>query len=319
MNRNFRVLLGVCVIVGVLFCAGSALHAGNYLLITDLGTSAEMIALGGIEGFSESSNTVFENPAALGTVAVGSVAFFSASVFEEVNYTNFSAAIGLQKWGTLGFGTMSAGVDDIPSTIETIEGLFTQSGSFNYKNTVTKIGYQYPLRNHLSFFRNVSLGVGYNSYSTTIGTVSASASNYDLGAFYDNSRTQLSLAIHNVVPTQVEYSDSADPDYSATESLTRQGIVAIQHRMGDWKLLAQGKRSLGDTLGSFGFKYVPGYLRGMSLIGGYKDFNVANKTGSSATFGVGIKVHGVSMHAAYERSSHADFDSILFFSAAVSY
>ena len=55
----------------LIFAATVSVDAASYLLLTDLGSSAEMIRKGNIEGYSVGSNSVFENPAGLYRVKQG--------------------------------------------------------------------------------------------------------------------------------------------------------------------------------------------------------------------------------------------------------
>ena len=86
-----------------------SIEAASYLMITDLGSSAEMIRRGNIEGFSLGSNAIFENPASLHKVNVLSTSVFSSQIMKEVNYRNVSIAFN-SDIGVFGFGYMDAGV-----------------------------------------------------------------------------------------------------------------------------------------------------------------------------------------------------------------
>ena len=49
-------------------------------MITDLGSSAEMIRRGNIEGFSKGSNAIFENPASLYNINLVSTSVFASQI-----------------------------------------------------------------------------------------------------------------------------------------------------------------------------------------------------------------------------------------------
>ena len=55
-----------------------------------MGTSARQIALGNVSGFSDSADSVFENPAALYRVDQFSLSLFSSKVMNEVQYNNLA-------------------------------------------------------------------------------------------------------------------------------------------------------------------------------------------------------------------------------------
>ena len=72
----------------MLFSAHS--FGASYLMITDLGSSAEMIRRGNVEGFSKGSNAIFENPAGLHHINIISTSVFASQIMQEVNYRNIS-------------------------------------------------------------------------------------------------------------------------------------------------------------------------------------------------------------------------------------
>jgi len=95
------------------FCSWSYARDADELLITDLGSSARMIALGGVEGFTWTSNAVFENPASLAKIKNHSISAFTSKIIDEVTYINLSYATRT-KYGQFGVGYMSASVGGIP-------------------------------------------------------------------------------------------------------------------------------------------------------------------------------------------------------------
>ena len=115
----------------------SPTFSANYDLITDFGTSADMISIGNIQGFSDSSSAIFDNPAALHTIKTFSMDVFSSTVFTEVTYQTISLAFPLLK-GTVGLGYMSSGVEDIPVTYLDGNGFVQTNTSFSVKSSVGK-------------------------------------------------------------------------------------------------------------------------------------------------------------------------------------
>ena len=87
----------------LLFCCflmQMTVASATFSMPSELGTSAEMIALGNVEGFSKSSNSVFENPAALYRIKSMGFSFFSSELLNEVNYTSISSAF---RWNSFCF------------------------------------------------------------------------------------------------------------------------------------------------------------------------------------------------------------------------
>ncbi|MFT5171200.1 MAG: hypothetical protein ACI9BD_000972, partial [Candidatus Marinamargulisbacteria bacterium] len=55
-------------LIVLLLCAFpymAAAQSAEYMMITDVGSSAKMVRMGNVEGFSEMSSSVFDNPAGL--------------------------------------------------------------------------------------------------------------------------------------------------------------------------------------------------------------------------------------------------------------
>ena len=79
--KKYSVLISKLVLITFFFNMPlSVVNAAEYALISDLGTSARQIALGNVSGFSDSADSVFENPAALYRVDQFSLSLFSMPV-----------------------------------------------------------------------------------------------------------------------------------------------------------------------------------------------------------------------------------------------
>ena len=282
-----------------------SVHSASYLMITDLGSSAEMIRRGNIEGFSVGSNAIFENPASLHHVNMLSTSVFASQIMKEVNYRNLSVAID-SGVGVFGIGYMDAGVDDIPQT--RMNGSVVEAiGVFSYKNRVIKVGYQN------SITEDLHLGVNAVGYMNEIHTYTGSGYNLDAGILYSFSELDVSLFARNLVPTKIEYSDTEDPQYKGEESLPLQVVFGVSYPFGDIDILGQFKFDGVNTLMSAGLDYTPGFLFDMLTIsGGYKEFSVLDNISSTITLGVGLNLFGLSIDYAYEKSDHFEYDSNTF-------
>ena len=78
--------------------------------VSDIGSSAEMIGRGNIEGFSKNASSVFENPASLHHIQRASFSTFGTRIFDEANYANLAYSWN-NKWGHFGLGHMFVYVD----------------------------------------------------------------------------------------------------------------------------------------------------------------------------------------------------------------
>ena len=88
MKRLIYILLGL-----LIFSAHVKAEQTSYL-ITDAGTSADMIGRGYVEGFDRSTSGLFQNPASLKSVEHMSFSTFHFSFFEnELHYQVLSGAL----------------------------------------------------------------------------------------------------------------------------------------------------------------------------------------------------------------------------------
>ena len=222
----------------VMVCIGvSSVYGSSYLMLTDLGSSAEMIRRGNVEGFSSGSNAIFENPASLYNVDTASTSVFASQLMNEVSYKNLSIAFRTEI-GVISVGYMDAGVDDIPITAMATDGTFYQNGSYTYLNRLAKFGYQTSLTDSLH------LGINAVGYLNEIYTYTGVGYSVDAGAIYEYNNLTVSLFGRNLVPITVQYTDSADATYSGEEDLPVQVLFGVRYDVEIYRLW--GNLSLMD-------------------------------------------------------------------------
>ena len=303
-KNNSSILQWTMGIIIVLFSM-QGIDAASYLMITDLGSSAEMIRRGNIEGFSKGSNAIFENPAGLHQVNVISTSVFASQIMKEVNYRNFSLAFN-SSIGSFGIGYMDSGVDDIKTTKKN-GNIIEAIGVFSYKNRVMKVGYQASITEQLHF------GVNAVGYMNEIHTYTGSGYNIDAGLLYSFSKLNVSLFGRNLIPTMIEYKDSEDTTYKGSEELPLQVVFGVSYPFGDVDIMGQFKFDGVNSLMSAGMDYTPGFLfKMLTISGGYKEFSVMDSLGSTITLGVGLNLFGLSVDYAYEKSDHFEYDANTF-------
>jgi uncharacterized membrane protein len=296
------------VIAGVI--SVTPLKAADYLLLTDLGTSAKMLGIAGIEGFSDSANAVFDNPAGLYRFDNSSMSLFTTTLMGEAVFVNGSIAAETP-FGRIGVGYMEATVTDIPHT-----GIIPASLNFNqpfyvksyfdYKNTIVKLSYQVDLND------NFSLGLSGTRYSNEYFDVTGEGFNGDVGLVYISDDFEVSFLARNVVPNlKVEYADGA------TEDLVTQLIAGVSYRYWDLVPYLQYKNSQSSGLFSGGLTYIPSMFEHIAFSIGYRESMAVGELRSGVTLGLGLMVDGMQFHYAYEQSSHVEFNSKNYFSIQI--
>jgi hypothetical protein len=306
INNIYTVLLPTIVIMlmisTVLFCVT------DYALIYDLGTSARQIAMGNIDGFSESSDSVFENPAGLYRINQFSMSVFSTKVMGEVQYT-MMAISGKMPMGRIGVGVMQATVGDIPKTVR-YDGSTTtptpdndpetpnypqKEHGFDYKNSIYKLSYQMSLTDRLEG------GINYVYYRNEFYSVLGTGSNFDLGVIYTHPKYETSMLVRNILPNQdVVYNTGA------YETLPAQYVLSMRRSFKwGWDIMPQIKYQQEEWLTSLGAKYTPNFLPFIHFMGGYKTLlTVTQSRKTNATVGMGLSLGNISVYYAYERSDY---------------
>lgn len=291
----------------------------NYMdALTRLGSSARMIGIANIEGFSYFSNSVFENPAALYRVGRHSGTFFTSTLMEEVNYNNLTAAMRLKLGGVLAVGYMGAQISNIPiaESVGVGDNIEFQEtgGTFGYDTSMLKVAYQFSQTRHLHF------GIAGSFYNQTIGDVAGSGYNVDLGVILDSSPLVLSIAARNIISSLgVVYTDPNKGEHSSDgqqETLALQTIYGVMYQMGEFDLLGQLKTVGNQTTfaKSFAVRYRPNFLPMTNFSLGRKEFAVLDKLKSSITFGMSLNMYDISFDYAYETSEHVQFNGKHYFS-----
>jgi hypothetical protein len=306
----------IIVILSILFLSVTAYGKARYFIPSDIGTSAQMIRLGNIEGFSHTASSVFENPAALYRISRLSGSMFTTTMMDEVLYQNLALAVRTD-YGVFGFGYMSAGVDDIFSTAmnpETEE--FYSIGTFKYENMMAKLAYQFSQNEHLHF------GLGGTFFKTEMDTIKGTGYNFDAGVVLDFDDLQVSYVVRNISQGMaVDYIDEDVATYNGQEEIPLQTALSIKYRIGDFNIFSQFKQigNNSSLMKSFGLNYRPSFVPYINISAGIKEFLVLDQVHNNTVLGVGLDLFGINFDYAYESSEHIQFNHKHYFSVAVSF
>ena len=162
--------------------------------VLNVGSSARMIGIGNIYGFSKSSDSVFENPASLTLTNQTSLSMFhTAFLNEEVKLNVFSAS-NRTEWGTFGFGYFSFVVDDLAHTYVLDNGDFDIKDRFAFTDTQVNMSYQNQVT------RSLSYGFTFKYFSKESLDISGRGYNLDGGLFLSSDLADFSLVGRNLIP-----------------------------------------------------------------------------------------------------------------------
>jgi hypothetical protein len=296
-------------------------YAADYFMPISAGSSARMVRVGHIEGFSNQAHSVFDNPAGLYRIDKFSTSLFTTTFMEDVVYQNLSVAYRMP-YGVLGVGYSAVGVNGL---IATEKRLFDPGSgdpsdpyqyeligvnTFDYGNRMFKIGYQFPQNDFISW------GIGATYYTSTISTLNASGINLDAGVVVDLDPLSFSATAKNLMPgSGVAYSNGK------SEKLPLDVTVGVQYLLQDVELLGQLKFADGTPrklLQAYGVTYHPEFLPFITLSGGYSEVAVIRDIRKSYTAGIGFDLDGISFDYAYETSDNVVYNSKHYFSLGFS-
>mgnify|MGYP001228521641 FL=1 len=286
----------------------STLCASNFVMITDLGTSAKSIALGNIDGYSNSASAIFTNPASLTYTKGHSIALFGTTLMDQVNYYSVSFSTRIFA-GTLGLGVFEQSTNNIPRTAqktieEDLDQTIYQIGSFDYKNSVVKASYQAMLT------KKLSMGLNYSLYSIVFDGYDGTGSNFDLGLFYKLNNVGVSVFTQNIIPKQYVVFSNSNKELLPTTVST-----SIVYPIKSFTVIPQVKYSKRNVLISSGLRYSPGFLPFLSLMAGYKQqLDYSLEKHQKVTLGLELRLFDLHLHYAYERSDYYLTDNNNYFS-----
>tara|TARA_Y100001970_G_scaffold100782_1_gene126597 strand:- start:1039 stop:1959 length:921 start_codon:yes stop_codon:yes gene_type:complete len=289
-------LIQSIIVIVLLFI--TPIRATYYMLMTDLGVSAQSIALGNTHGYITSSEAIFSNPASMLNSNDYSFSIFSSKLMNEIEYLQISLSSETD-FGSFGAGIYHQKVTDIPATIlhyNTLRQLSQvyQLGSYDYKNALYKIAYQAPI------FEQYSLGISYNFYSISIDTYRGAGSNFDIGVLIPFKYFNLSIYNQNIIPNRrIHYSNNQSELLPFVTSTT--AIIPFY----DFTIIPQLTYQKSQLLKSTGFSYTPSFLPFFDILFGYKEqLDYTSDKHQKFTFGFGLTFFTLDIYYAYERSDY---------------
>jgi hypothetical protein len=282
----------------------SLLCGADSIQVSDIGSSAEMIGKGNIEGFSRNASSVFENPASLHYIQKASFSTFGTTVFDEAKYANLAYSWN-SKWGHFGIGHMFVYVDGVSKTAINDDDQFISERYFGYRNSLTKLAYQYSINS------SFHVGTSLNFFRTKLDDIEGTGTNADLGILYHRRALSVSLLGKNIIaPLNMTYTEGDD------ENLPLQLVLSSTYKWPSTTIYGQVKKrsSHKEALKSAGASFHPIWLSIVNLNAGIKEYDAINQNFTTGSMGVGITIDTWSFNYAYEKSDHPDFNNFNYFS-----
>ncbi|MFC1617479.1 hypothetical protein ACFL2K_04595, partial [Candidatus Margulisiibacteriota bacterium] len=312
--KKIIIFLIICMTISV-----ALFGADQFDMITQVGTNAKMIGIGNIEGQTQSSSVLFENPASLYYIDNTSFSFFSASFLNQVNYTNFTVGMATE-YGNFAIGVMRLSSPDLPITQEDENNEFVTIGSFEYLHQIIGMAYQFEI------IKQLYIGATLKHFSHDIHTVTGSGVNADLGLYWDRGPVNLSLTLKNIVPfSKVQYSTGTSEDIPMQIVLSTKYDLekSRDFYLKGMEVFAQIKMlpvstDAGPLYFSIGARYNPPILEDVFYFsGGYKQVPVAGTVKATAVAGLGMKFWNTEFNFAFEPSDYFQNYNKYYFSISI--
>lgn len=291
--RDWCSKLSLFGILFVVLCFPQALFGASIQTLVDNGSSAQMIGIGNVEGFSQGASAMFENPASLVGIENFSVSTFQSQDSASNRYASISFASNLQD-GVLGVGIMHMS--------NTYTG---DPGSDISRATIAKISFEQPVTD------NVYAGISYSLISQGDGTHGGgNGSNIDAGVIAQWQEYTFSVTGHNLIPNKkIVY------DAGANSDIATDWVASVKYALDNCTLYGQIKaRENLVTLACGASATAPFYPEILMRVG-YKQLEVDQQPYDTFSLGLGYAFLNTQVDLAFQKSAASTADNVAYVSA----
>lgn len=210
-NMNFKILTALIAALVILSSTALAGTTGFALDPTLIGVGARPLGMGrAYVAVAEDADTIFMNPAGLGTLKSIKLMSMYSNLMGDVNYYVVGGTLPLEV-GSVGAGIISSNVGDIwVMGADAVNSTHSPSPSSlgNLSSSVLFLSYGFPLEKVIGTGKGIYLGTNLKYFDQTAGgTSDASGGNgsgvdVDLGLLYTPSNTfSLGINCQNILPS----------------------------------------------------------------------------------------------------------------------
>jgi len=288
-----------------------SIQAAYYDDISIAGTSAEMMGVSNVLGFSRQASVVLENPAGLATVS-NSFSGFYTSFYSDSQFISSAISVGILPDLTVGIGAVYQryGNLDYTATNNADEFVVTEQFSSDIIQASFGLGYQYS--------PSLSLGLSLNTYSTSLYDVQGTGADVSIGALITTDMGDWAVSGKNLLGNSVSYNNDGSERLSRTWSV---GFRSLPSQFLDSQLYAQVQylEWLSSYSKNIGIRFYPTRDHSLALSIGYKDKPGINKVSQSIAAGAMLSLDGVSLQYSYDITDSFDTPQQHYFSVAIDY
>ncbi len=291
-------------------------NAVSYRDISEVGSSAEMIGIGNIQGYSKTAAVLFENPVGLKNVGNSVSLFYTTFFGEESRYMATAISFVPYSQLTLGAGLMTEEVVNNDVTAIANDASIISVGSFDVKNSQFTVGGSYQMNNQ------TVLGASLIHYLSQLHTISGSGQDVMLGFQSHYSFVDIQGFGKNIFGSKIRYSNGGQETLKTSwgVSLKTDPFSSMMNAEFFW----QGKILLTDLdstvfLKSVGLRVYPLKTPIFQVGVGYRDIYNGNGIKGSFSVGVSTKLSTLSLEYAYNTTDVYQQESQHYFSVAIRY
>ncbi len=305
MKKRVLILIALSVLAKVIF-------ATPYQDISELGTSAGMIGLGNVGGFTDSATVLLEPPGGL-SHAGNSLSAFYTQLFGDISYYTGAATLKATEKLTIGLGFTHENDGSVDITGESNSQAVSQS---QFTPTTTQIvgGIDYALSKDLNIGTTCTLYHRNQSKLTGIGA------GLGAGLKTTGSWGELILYGKNMLGGKVTYTSSIN------ESLIHEYGVSIKtpiiRTIVNTELLAQIRNlsELGVSLKGAGLRIYPLETPQIGINLGYKEkYQIGTQIRSLFCGGISLKLDQLTVEYGYDTTDLYQQENQHYFSVSINY
>ncbi|MGE4169784.1 MAG: hypothetical protein AB7F28_03595 [Candidatus Margulisiibacteriota bacterium] len=300
------------VLIGVLAGLSGSIQAEYFRDISEIGTSAAMIGIGNVSGFTKSAAVVFESPTGLAYAGNSLSTFYTTYFGGDTTYMTGAVSIKPRADITLGFGVVYEGVGGIDATATNNSNEAISVGTFAYSSAQYVAGMNYQRD-------NLNIGISVTDYARTLATLTGNGFDFGVGIRYTSAVGDWQLFGRNVLGNKVLYSNGAQEGLASEWGV---GYKSNSFPLMNGDLYLQLKRSsaVARVMPGMGLKVYPleSKLVGLSL--GYKEIpKTSTTTRGSVTIGLSLDLQPVIVEYCYDTTDAFQQESQHYISFSMKY
>jgi hypothetical protein len=279
--------------------------------------NAEEIGRGGVEGFSTNSQGLWSNPASLRHIDKVSIGWYSATFMDDdVDYNNYTSAFKLGSF-RLGVGYYDVRSDDIELNSLDEFGEAQTDSYYTYSNSILKVALQHPISTW------GSIGTAVSKYNYSGYTLTGEGYGLDIGTVVSLPMEKIdmfhfSATFKNALSKQVAYSNDKTEDIPASIFLSGKADISDRLNIYLQRTINFNKAQLSGC----GVSYYPWKTDVVALslslgASNYLQIRDPQKTRTSYSAGLGLKLAQLEFHFAYQHDPNADSEKQYFYTTVI--